>query len=241
MSYSDVKESENLLLFIHDKKRLQKESDDPIKAVVYFSSDETFQPDKMCWFVNSTVTLCSSVASLVGSEAKSVTLDHYKLAVYQISSVTVCIGCSISSGLQVKELLQSFISFVRFKFFSVENMVQETKNDVKLSFDLHEAVKFIKEFNHITSRSTVFLKTNLLLEHILTINGDFGCVLMENQKVLNSTLAKELTILLALLKVTSDFDSAVSSLDAFLNEKWFKLYYSLYLSTTKVIKNNKLS
>ena len=119
MSYSDEKASENLLLFIHDKNRLQKESDDPIKAVVYFSSDETFQPDKMCWFVNSTVTLCSSIASLVGSKAKSMTLDHYKLAVYQVSSVTVCIGCNKSSGLEVRlqELLQNFVSFLRFKLF----------------------------------------------------------------------------------------------------------------------------
>ena len=243
MNFTNEKSNEKLLLFIHDKKRLQNESDDPIKAVVHFSSDESFEPNKMCWFVNSTVTLCHSIGSLVGSVTKNVLLENYKLTVYQISSVTVCVGCNRSSGLAVRlqDLLRSFINFLCFKFCSVEMMIEETKVEVKLNFDLHEVISFIKDFEYISTTSSNFLKTKLLLEHVLTINSDFGCVLMKDGKVLNSTFPIELTILVAIFKNTSSFDSVTSSLNAFLSKKWFDLYYGLYLNRTRLRRKSTKS
>ena len=89
----DIYDDENkFIFFIHDTSKLKYESDDPIKAVIYFHP-ENVQDNYSCWLSNSIVCLSASVQSITKFQPQNFHFENKVFTLKKFEKISFVFGC----------------------------------------------------------------------------------------------------------------------------------------------------
>lgn len=182
-----------MVLFLHDGSRLRHDSDDPIKALVYFRSSRPTTRNEQCWISNSIVAMSESVSAF--APPRTLRLTDFRFAVHRSSNhVTLSLGSSGGDDDIATELTRA-LETIEFRFGSVAAMLERRFNDDSPPFDLFEFAVARRLAARLSTHCAENLRALLTAERCRESAPRCiaGVVITNSNLVLNSTFSARLT------------------------------------------------
>ncbi|CAK8689071.1 unnamed protein product [Clavelina lepadiformis] len=206
------------------------ESDDPLKAIVYFSPRD-YDNDNKCWLCGSLVTLHEKIAGMVQTSPSKITLRSLTFSLKQFGNVTVGLGRRQDNKVEkdISRSLKTLLQCINLKYSSLNLMLEywtTLNTQDNLLEILHEAELPIS----LQLPYELQMKCILLVENFAKHGSFYGLSLFYRKRSIYSQFQEDIYCkFLALQKFMDEriikHDTEISSLTnfkVFIEEKMLK-------------------
>ena len=196
-------ENSDFVLFIYDTKVVQREEDDQVLAIKYFSP-LNYETNKKCSLCGNLVAMYQGIERVTGAVPTFMSLRTLKFEIMKLEDhLFVALGSKASAPKNLRKNLQDLIEIITLKYSSVTAMIERWKK-LEIEEDLMAMLHMIHPLVKLEIAFDLQMKSLLLTENFAKQGSFYGLALFYGDKLIHSQLDSELTLKLWLSKWFAD-------------------------------------